>query len=110
MRKERLRRKRRIMIKGTAKRPRLVIFRSNKHIAGQIIDDEKGQTLVSAHDSELKIEDKTKTEVAQMTGENIAKKAIPKKIKRVVFDRSGYQYHGRFKAFAEGARAGGLEF
>jgi len=94
-------------------RVRLSVFRSNKHIYGQIIDDQKGISLVSS--SDLKIDKKSvaahkKSEIAQLVGEEIAKKALKKKIKSVVFDRGGYKYHGRVKALAEGARKGGLIF
>lgn len=92
--------------------PRLSIFRSNKAIYAQIIDDIKGKTLVSISEKELKSskEDKTKTQIAAALGELLAKKAKAKKVKKVYFDRGGYKYHGRIAAFAEGARKGGLEF
>ncbi len=90
-------------------RPRLSVFRSNKHIYAQIIDDNSGKTLVSA--SDLKIDDKmNKVERAGKVGEDIAKKALKKKIKEVVFDRSFYKYHGRIRALAESARKAGLNF
>lgn len=96
---------------GTKERPRLCVFRSNKHIYCQIIDDEKAHTLVSASDLELKLQKKMKkTEVAEEVGKLIAKKALKKKIKKVVFDRAGYKFHGRVKALAKGAREGGLIF
>lgn len=94
---------------GTKKVPRLCVFRSNKHIYAQLIDDEKGQTLLSASDLELKIKSK-KIEKAKEVGKLIAKKAKEKNIQKVVFDRGGYKYHGRVKALAEGAREGGLRF
>ena len=105
----------RAKVKGTAKRPRLSVFRSNKHIYAQLIDDEKGKTLMSVNDLSLKSAgaDKKsgkKSEIAKIIGQKIAKKAEDKKIKKVVFDRAGYKYHGRIKAVAEGAREGGLEF
>jgi large subunit ribosomal protein L18 len=106
-------RKRRVRAKiiGSAKRPRLSVFRSNTHIYGQIINDEKGQTLVAFSDIKVKKEAKmTKTQIAGTVGEGIAKKALAKKIKTVVFDRNGFMYHGRVKALAEGARKGGLVF
>ncbi len=107
-------RKIRAKVKGTAKRPRLSIFRSNRHIYAQIINDEEGKTLVSVKDSEVKPVKKkdltTKRAKAFAVGKEIAKKAKKKKIKSVVFDRSGYQYHGRVEALAEGARSNGLEF
>jgi len=108
-RRDRRRAKLRAKIKGTKERPRLVVFRSNKHIYAQIIDDEKGETLVSA--SSLKIKEKmTKTKKARLVGEEIGKKAKKKGIRKIVFDRAGYKYHGRVKALAEGARAQGLIF
>lgn len=96
-------------ISGTTERPRLSVFRSNKQIYAQVIDDLTGKTLASA--SSLKIEGKaTKTEVAAMVGEMIAKNAIEAGIQNVVFDRNGYLYHGRVKQLAEAARNGGLKF
>jgi len=110
---KRWRRHRRVRAKifGTVKVPRLCVFHSAKHIYAQLIDDEKGHTLVSASDQELKKkEGQTKTEKAKEVGLLIAKKALEKKIEKVVFDRGGYKYHGRVKAVAEGAREGGLKF
>lgn len=96
---------------GTKDRPRLAVNKSNLHIYAQIIDDEKGETLVSTSDLKMKKEKKmSKTLVAAAVGEEMAKKAIAKKIKKVVFDRAGFIYHGRVKALAEGARKGGLNF
>ncbi|SFJ38416.1 50S ribosomal protein L18 [Thermoflavimicrobium dichotomicum] len=98
---------------GTPERPRLNIFRSNKNIYAQVIDDTKGVTLVSAStlDKEFNHEGSGATvEAARVVGEMIAKRAQEKGIKQVVFDRGGYLYHGRVKALAEGAREGGLEF
>ena len=96
-------------------RPRLVVNRSNKHIRAQIIDDHKGQTLVSASSNDKSmIKDiskaKNKTEISAKIGTVIAEKAIKNKIKKVVFDRNGYPYHGRIKAVADAAREAGLEF
>lgn len=99
----------RAKIKGNESCPRISVFRSNKSLFVQIIDDKKGKTLVSVSDSEVK-DIKNKTEKAFLTGELLAKKATTKKIKKVVFDKSGYKYHGRIKAIAEGARKGGLIF
>jgi large subunit ribosomal protein L18 len=93
---------------GSTNRPRLAVFRSHQHIYAQIIDDSKGQTLVA--ESDLSVKSGTKKEKALTVGENIAKKAVSKKIKLVVFDRGGFIYHGRVQALAEGARKGGLEF
>jgi large subunit ribosomal protein L18 len=100
----------RAKITGTPKRPRLSVFKSLKYIKVQLIDDIKGETLLSASDSEIKDKKLTKTEKAKELGKLIAKKALDKNIKSVVFDRAGYKYHGRVKAVAEGARAAGLEF
>ncbi|HJY98558.1 MAG TPA: 50S ribosomal protein L18 [Patescibacteria group bacterium] len=111
--KTREQRKRRVKAKvfGTAARPRFSVFKSNTHIYAQIIDDEKARTLVSFSDLKIKKADKMKkTEIAAQVGEEIAKKAIVKKIKKVTFDRNGFIYHGRVKALAEGARKGGLNF
>lgn len=88
-------------------RPRLSVFRSNRGMFIQIIDDNKGITLFSASSSEVKA--KTKTETGFELGKLIAQKAKDKKVSRVVFDRGSYRYHGRVKAVAEGAREGGLE-
>ena len=93
---------------------RLTVFRSSKHIYGQIIDDVKGTTMASASSLDLTIKDKYKNcgskEVATLVGTLIAEKAKIKGITKVVFDRSGYKYHGRIKAIAESAREAGLEF
>jgi len=114
---KRLQRKRRVRSKvnGDEKRPRLNVFRSNRHVFAQIIDDLKGKTLVSMSDLEIKSPAKkeqakmTKKETASLVGEELAKKALKKKIKKVVFDKGGYKYHGRVKEVASGARKGGLE-
>ncbi len=109
----RIRRKMRVKAKifGTGACPRLSVFRSHTHIYGQLVDDEKGLTLVSSSDVTLKKADKiTKTEAAAEVGRDLAKKAFAKKIKTVVFDRGGLMYHGRIKALADGAREGGLKF
>ncbi len=107
-------RKKRVRSKifGTKECPRLSVFISNKHIVGQIINDEKGETLVYVSDQtrDFKNITGTKTEVATKIGEVLAKKAIAKKIKKVIFDRGGKLYHGRVKALAEGVRNKGLEF
>lgn len=95
---------------GTEARPRLTVSRSNVHIYGQIINDEKNVTLCFSSDLGLKEAKKSKVQVAESVGEMLAKKALAKKIKKVVFDRNGFIYHGRVKAFADGARKGGLEF
>ncbi len=97
---------------GTAERPRLNVFRSNANITAQVIDDDKGITLVSAStlEKELKITNGGNVEAAKKIGELIAKRAKDAKITKVVFDRGGYLYHGRVKALAEAARENGLEF
>jgi large subunit ribosomal protein L18 len=99
---------------GTPKRPRLAVFRSLNHIYAQIIDDSAGHTLVSASDLEAELKSgrdgKKKSEVAELVGEALAKKAKEKGIASVVFDRGGFKYHGRVKAFAEAARKAGLTF
>lgn len=102
----------RTKISGTAARPRLNVFRSNKHIYAQLIDDATGVTIVSAStmDKDFGSESKSNTEAAAKVGELIAKKAVEKDIKSVVFDRGGYLFHGRVKALADAARENGLEF
>lgn len=97
-------------IKGLKDRPRLSVFRSNRYIYAQLIDDESGKTLLGVTEKYLEDKNKLKTMRAKNLGLFLAKKALLKKIKRVVFDRGGSSYHGRVKAFAEGAREGGLEF
>lgn len=97
-------------VNGTSETPRLNVFRSNAQIFAQIIDDEKGVTLVSSSSLELKIKDGGNQEGARKVGEDIAAKAKKAGITRVVFDRGGYQYHGRVQALAEAARENGLEF
>lgn len=104
-------------VSGTGAVPRLVVFRSNKYIYGQVIDDSAHQTIVAFSDLNLEEKNKknsgprqTKVEKARQVGLNIAKLATTKKIKKVVFDRGGYKYHGRVKALAQGAREGGLVF
>jgi len=100
----------RAKISGSVTVPRLCVTRTNTHIYAQLIDDEKGNTILTASDIGLKGKKTTKTEVAVEVGKLIAKKAIAKKIEKVVFDRSGHKYHGRVKAVAEEARGGGLKF
>ncbi len=98
-------------IYGSSERPRLSVFRSNKQIYAQIIDDENGVTLVSASSYNSKeVEGKSKSEQAVIVGKAVAEKAIKAGVTTVVFDRNGYQYHGRVKSLAEGAREGGLKF
>lgn len=107
---KRIRRHKKIRAKvgGTSLRPRLAIFKSNTRIYAQIIDDVSGKTIVSVSDNTAK--GKTKTERARSSGFLLAKNAVEKKIEKVVFDRGGFIYTGRVKAFAEGARDGGLKF
>jgi len=109
----RARRRRRIRKKigGTAERPRLSVYRSNKHIYAQIIDDGSGRTLAQASSRQLGIKGSCKTlEVAKSVGKMLAGSARDAGIEQVAFDRGGYLYHGRVKALAEGAREGGLRF
>lgn len=98
----------RAKISGTAVRPRLAVFRSNLHLSAQLIDDQKGVTLAAVSDQEIK-DIKNKAEIYAAAGKLMAKKALAKKITVAVFDRRYYRYHGKVKAFAEGAREGGLE-
>ena len=100
----------RAKISGTSEAPRLCVYRSNKNIEAQIIDDVKGVTLVASSSMSLKLENGSNVEAAAKVGQDIAQKALAKKIKKVVFDRSGYIYHGRVKALAEAAREAGLKF
>lgn len=113
-RERRYRRKLRIRRKiiGTAERPRLVVYRSLKHIYAQLVDDERGRTLVGVSDLSdgLDAAGPGKVGRSRAVGEFLAVKAKEQGISRVVFDRAGYPYHGRVRAVAEGARAGGLEF
>jgi len=111
-RKNRIRRHKRVraVIKGTSERPRLSVFRSANHIYAQILDDARNITLLSASDINDKISDKDKKGIAFKVGEVLAKRAVEKGIGSIVFDRGGYNYHGRVKALAEGARKGGLKF
>ncbi|MDE7160405.1 MAG: 50S ribosomal protein L18 [Muribaculaceae bacterium] len=95
-------------ISGTAQRPRMSVFRSNKAIYVQVIDDLAGNTLVSA--SSKGLGEGTKTEVAALVGKEIARKALEKGITEVVFDRNGYLFHGRVKSLADAAREAGLKF
>ncbi len=100
----------RFTLKGTAERPRLNVFRSNKQIYAQLINDDLGVTLAQANSTEFKDTNGSNIAGAKAVGEAIAKRAIDAGIKNVVFDRGGYLYHGRVKALADAARAAGLEF
>lgn len=101
-------------VSGSSTRPRLAVFRSLKHVYAQIIDDTLGVTLASTSTLDQNIraekEGKSKTDVSELVGTNMAKQAKKKGIKQVVFDRGGYKYHGRVKILAEAARKGGLIF
>jgi large subunit ribosomal protein L18 len=99
-------------VSGTAERPRLSVFRSNKEIYAQLIDDVAGRTLVAASSTEKEVSTAAgnKVEVSATVGKSLASKALAAGINSVVFDRNGYLYHGRVKALAEGAREGGLNF
>lgn len=111
-RRIRIKRRIRKVVSGTAERPRMTVFRSNKQISVQIIDDQAGKTLVSASSLMKELAEKkvNKTEQAQQLGNLIAEKAKAAGIESVVFDRNGYLYHGRVKALADAARNGGLKF
>lgn len=114
LRRDKIRRRIRSTIRGTADRPRLSIFKSNKHIHVQLVDDMSGHTLVAASTQtealQNEIEGKTKAEASKAVGEHLAGLAKEKGIDKAVFDRSGYKYHGVVKALAEGAREAGLDF
>ena len=101
-------------VNGTGQRPRLAVYRSLTHIYAQVIDDVSRTTIVAASDLEASLKDKTKgqkkSDVATLVGNLVAERAKEKGVKQVVFDRGGYPFHGRIKALAEAARAGGLEF
>lgn len=101
-------------VNGTPERPRLCVYRSNKHIVAQVIDDINGQTLVSASSLEKDVRAEIKSggnkEAAKVVGALVAKRAVEKGIEMVVFDRGGYIYHGRVAALADAAREGGLQF
>ena len=109
-RKKRIRKK----VQGTAERPRLTVFRSARHIYAQVIDDQQGQTLAAASTMEKELRDRSdfenKKAAAGEIGKRIAQRAANKGVTTVVFDRNGYQYHGRVKAVSESARENGLDF
>ncbi|OIN59048.1 50S ribosomal protein L18 [Arsenicibacter rosenii] len=110
-RRQRIKYSIRAKISGTSERPRLSVFRSNKAIYAQLIDDVAGHTLAFASSSEIKSEANGFTvETAKQVGQRLAEKAAGKNITAVVFDRNGYLYHGKVKALADGAREGGLKF
>lgn len=111
-RRARIKKSIRNKIAGTTERPRLSVFRSNKYIYAQLIDDLTGHTLAAASSSTLEKDGATegKTSISHQVGQELASKAQEKGISQVVFDRSGYLYHGRVKSLAEGAREAGLKF
>ncbi|MCB9245731.1 MAG: 50S ribosomal protein L18 [Flavobacteriales bacterium] len=111
LRREKIKSRVRKKIFGTATKPRLSVFRSNKQIYGQLIDDVNGVTLCAAHSLKLESADAAnKVNQAFETGKSLGEKAVAMGIEEIVFDRSGYLYHGRIKSFADGAREGGLKF
>src|SRR5689334_662992 len=109
---KRLRRRRRVRAKvsGTAERPRISVFRSNRGVMVQLVDDVAGRTLVAVNWTEAELRSLPKMEQAKRVGELLAERAKAAGVETAVFDRGGYQYHGRVKALAEGAREGGLVF
>ncbi|MGO9905400.1 MAG: 50S ribosomal protein L18 [Solirubrobacteraceae bacterium] len=109
---QRLRRRRRVRAKihGTAERPRISVFRSNRGIFAQLIDDDTGRTIASVQWTEAELRGLGPMEQAQRAGGLLAQRAVAAGISSAVFDRGGYQYHGRVKALADGAREGGLTF
>jgi len=111
-RRQRLRFRIRKTVTGTVQRPRLAVFRSNKEIYAQLIDDESGKTITSAssRDKDLDASKANKVEAAKLVGKAIAEKAVKAGVDTISFDRGGYLYHGRVKSLAEGAREGGLKF
>ena len=108
----RLRRRRRVRakVRGSAERPRLSVFRSNRGISAQLIDDDQGHTIAAVNWTEGDLKDLQHMEQAKKAGELLAQRAKDKGVESVVFDRGGYLYHGRVKALADGAREGGLKF
>ncbi|AMC10637.1 50S ribosomal protein L18 [Lutibacter profundi] len=110
-RRQRIKHRIRKIIFGTASRPRLSVFRSNKEMYAQLVDDKSGVTLISVSSRDKEIESVgSKSEVAKLVGKNIAEKAIKAGVETVAFDRNGFLYHGRVKALAEAAREAGLKF
>jgi len=108
----RLRRRRRVRakVRGTAERPRVSVFRSNRGIAAQVIDDESGRTLAAVNWTEAALRELKGSDQAKKAGELLAERAKAAGVQAAVFDRGGYQYHGRVQALADGAREGGLTF
>ena len=109
---QRLKRRRRVRakIRGTAERPRISVFRSNRGIFAQLIDDDSGRTLASVNWTESDLKGLGRMEQAKRIGQTLAERAAAAGVEHAVFDRGGYQYHGRVKALAEGAREAGLRF
>ena len=114
LQRERRHRRVRVRVHGTTERPRLNVFRSQRHIYAQLIDDSVGHTLAAASTLDTEVSENggtlKKTDQAKLVGQLLAKRAVEKGVKQVVFDRGGYRYHGRVKSLAEGARAEGLQF
>ncbi len=110
LRRNKIKKRIRAKISGTAVLPRLSVYRSNKAVYVQLIDDDKGHTLASASSLEISKEKSVNMSIAREVGKRLAEKALQNGIDKVVFDRNGYLYHGRVKALAEGAREGGLKF
>jgi len=111
-RRQRIQNRIRKIVSGTETRPRLSVFRSNKEIYAQIIDDVKGKTITTAssRDKDISSVKGTKTEIATLVGKSVAEKALKAGVETISFDRGGYLYHGRVKSLAEGAREAGLKF
>ena len=111
-RRNRLRFRIRKTVSGTDQRPRLAVFRSNKEIYAQLIDDVSGKTITAAssRDKDIDVSEANKVEAAKLVGKAIAERAVKAGVEAVSFDRGGYLYHGRVKSLAEGAREGGLKF
>ena len=112
LQRQKVKRRTRKNIWGTAEKPRLSVFRSNKQIYGQLINDDKGETILSAssRDEAITGEADNKVNIANKVGKALGEKAVANGIESIVFDRNGYLYHGRVKSFAEGAREAGLKF
>ncbi|MCF6180814.1 50S ribosomal protein L18 [Lutibacter sp.] len=110
-RRQRIKHRIRKVVFGTATKPRLSVFRSNKEIYAQLVDDKSGTTLVSVSSRDKEIESKgSKSEIAKLVGKSVAEKAIKTGIETIAFDRNGFLYHGRVKALADSAREAGLKF
>tara|TARA_B100001093_G_scaffold458422_1_gene470834 strand:+ start:1219 stop:1575 length:357 start_codon:yes stop_codon:yes gene_type:complete len=112
LKRNKIKKRIRKIVFGTKDKPRLTVFRSNKEIYAQIIDDVNSNTIVAASstDKDLKLKTKNKIEISKIVGDSIGKKALKTGIKNISFDRNGYLYHGRVKSLADGAREAGLNF